>query len=159
MKTFGLAAAFAAALLPATGSDSFAQGCILNRQTAPLFGTTGSLDGEVGTWTITFSGRSAVADTHYNGTERQIQREIEQTYVVNRQNSLTATVTYQMTPRFSVVAGIPFVEASWGIPSPRGGGPATRANENANGSIFCRTSPCGERSSNLYRCPECTPGM
>jgi hypothetical protein len=32
-----------------------------------------------------------------------------------------------------VNVGIPFVEASWGIPSPRSGGPAARANENARG--------------------------
>jgi len=42
-------------------------------------------------------------------------------------------VGYQLTPRFNVTAGIPYVEASWGIPSPRAGGPATRANENASG--------------------------
>jgi hypothetical protein len=52
---------------------------------------------------------------------------------VNRQNSITATIGYQVSPRFSVNVGIPFVEASWGIPSPRSGGPAARANENARG--------------------------
>lgn len=110
-----------------------AQGCILIRQTSPMFGTTGSLDSDVGSWTLTFSGRSSTADIHYNGTVRQRQRETEQTYVVNRQNSLTATIGYQLSPRISLNAGIPFVEASWGIPSPRAGGPAARANENARG--------------------------
>jgi hypothetical protein len=98
-----------------------------------MFGTTGSVDEEVGTWTITFTGRNSTADHHYNGTVRQIQRETEQTYVVNRQNSMTATIGYQLTPRISLNAGIPYVEASWGIPSPRAGGPAARANENAHG--------------------------
>jgi hypothetical protein len=126
-------AAFTAMLVPATVADTFAQGCILIRQTSPLFGTTGALDQEVGTWTITLSGRASIANKHYNGTEHQIQREIEQTYVVNRQNSGTVTVGYQLTPRFNVTAGIPYVEASWGIPSPRAGGPAARANENARG--------------------------
>lgn len=123
----------AAALVSTASSPAFAQGCILLRQTAPLFGTTGALDQEVGSWTITFTGRSSIANKHYRGTEHQIERETEQTYVVNRQNSITATVGYQLTPRISVTAGIPFVEASWGIPSPRAGGPATRANENAHG--------------------------
>jgi hypothetical protein len=131
MKTLAVAAL--AATFVTTAADAFAQGCILLRQTSPLFGTTGSLDQEVGSWTITFSGRSSIADQHYRGEEYQAQRELEQTYVVNRQNSVTTTVGYQMTPRVSFVAGIPFVEASWGIPSPRAGGPAARANENARG--------------------------
>src|SRR5258705_8980126 len=46
---------------------------------------------------------------------------------------MTATVAYQWSPRLSLNAGIPWVEASWGIPSPRAGGPAARANENARG--------------------------
>lgn len=114
-------------------SDAAAQGCILFRQTSPMFGTTGSVDEAVGTWTVTLTGRNSTADHHYNGTVRQIQRETEQTYVVNRQNSMTATIGYQLTPRVSLNAGIPYVEASWGIPSPRVGGPAARANENAHG--------------------------
>lgn len=134
MRSRNLAiAALAAIFVTTAAADAFAQGCILLRQTAPLFGTTGSLDQEVGSWTITFSGRSSIANQHYRGEEYQIQRELEQTYVVNRQNSVTTTIGYQMTPRVSFVAGIPFVEASWGIPSPRAGGPATRANENARG--------------------------
>jgi len=126
-------AALAATLVATASAPAFAQGCILLRQTAPLFGTTGALDQEVGTWTITFTGRASIANKHYRGTEHQIERETEQTYVVNRQNSVTATIGYQLSPRFSLTAGIPFVEAAWGIPSPRSGGPATRANENARG--------------------------
>ena len=114
-------------------ADALAQGCILLRQTSPMFGTTGTLDQEVGTWNLTFTGRNSTADIHYNGTERQRQRESEQTYVVKPQNSVTTTISYQATPRVSLNAGIPFVEASWGIPSPRAGGPATRANGNARG--------------------------
>ena len=126
-------AALAATLVATASAPAFAQGCILLRQTSPLFGTTGALDQEVGTWTITLTGRSSIANKHYRGEVRQIEREIEQTYVLNRQNSMTATIGYQLTPRFSLTAGIPFVEASWGIPSPRAGGPDARANENAHG--------------------------
>ena len=113
-------------------SPSFAQGCILLRQTSPMFGTT-SPNQDVGTWNLTFTARNSTADQHYNGKVHQVQRELEQTYVVNRQNSLTATISYQFSPRLSLNAGIPFVESSWGIPSPRSGGPAARANENAHG--------------------------
>lgn len=131
MRVKTLLLALTAIVLPP--ADARAQGCILIRQTSPLFGTTGAFDQEVGSWTLTFSGRTSTADIHYRGTERQYEREIEQTYVVNRQNSLTATIGYQITPRVSLIAGVPFVEASWGIPSPRTGGPAARANENARG--------------------------
>jgi hypothetical protein len=136
--------------------DASAQGCILLRQTSPMFGTTGSLDQEVGTWNVTITGRNSTADIHYNGTERQWQRETEQTYVVNRQNSITTTISYQLTPRVSLNAGVPFVEASWGIPSPRAGGPAARANENARGigdiTTLARVSllsPASHRSWNV----------
>ena len=129
----GLLAFMAAAAVTATASPASAQGCILLRQTCPAFGTTSFTDLQPGTWNITFTGRSSTADKHYNGTERQIQREIEQTYVVNRQNSITATVSYQLSPRVSLNAAVPWIEASWGIPSPRSGGPAARANENAQG--------------------------
>jgi hypothetical protein len=129
----GLLAFIAAAAVSLTASPASAQGCILLRQTCPAFGTTGSADLQPGAWNITFTGRSSTADTHYNGTERQDQRKREQTYVVNRQNSMTATLSYQLTPRVSLNASVPWVEASWGIPSPRSGGPAARANENASG--------------------------
>jgi len=111
-----------------------AQGCVLLRQTSPMFGTAGPPDEEVGTWNVTFTARSSTADTHYSGTVRQIQREQQGTFVVNRQHSMTMTIGYQMSPRVSLNVGVPFVEASWGIPSPRTGGEAARANENARGA-------------------------
>jgi len=122
------------ALLAALGTarPAAAQGCILLRQTSPLFGTI-PIGSEVGTWTLTFTGRSSTADRHYRGTHYEAHRQLEQTYVVNKQNAMTATVGYQLTPRVSLNAGIPFVEASWGIPSPRAGGPAARANGNTRG--------------------------
>jgi hypothetical protein len=133
LRALILIALAAMAAVIGTASSAAAQGCILLRQTSPLFGTTGAVDQEVGTWTLTLTGRSSTADKHYNGNVRQIHREIDRTYVVNRQNALTATIGYQLSPRVSLYAGIPFVEASWGIPSPRDAGPAARANENARG--------------------------
>jgi hypothetical protein len=151
-----LAATLVASILPGLAREAAAQGCILLRQTAPMFGTTDSLGNEAGTWNLTFTGRNSTADHHYNGTVYQVQRQTEQTYVVNRQNSMTATVSYQLTNRVSLNAGIPFVEASWGIPSPRAGGPATRANENARGigdittlARFAVVNPASGRSWNL----------
>lgn len=156
IRPFTIACAVVAATQIGSASLAYGQGCILLRQTAPMFGTTGSPDQEVGTWNVTFTARSSTADIHYNGTVRQLQREREGTYVVNRQNSMTATISYQLSPRVSLNAGIPFVEASWGIPSPRSGGPAARANENARGfgdvTTLARVSlvnPASNRSWNL----------
>jgi hypothetical protein len=133
VQKFILSAAIVVTVLWGTAPRVSAQGCILLRQTSPLFGTTGSVEQEVGSWNVTFTGRNSTADIHYNGSTRQRQRETERTYVVNRQNSITATIGYQWSPRISLYAGIPFIEASWGIPSPRSGGPAARANENGRG--------------------------
>ena len=85
-----LTAAVIIGVQAAGASPSFAQGCILLRQTSPMFGTSGSPDQEVGTWNVTFTARNSTADKHYNGTVRQVQRELEKTYVVNRQNSIGA---------------------------------------------------------------------
>src|SRR5262245_2076612 len=133
MKALVTCAAAAVVIHLACPPVLLAQGCILLRQTSPEFGTMGSLTQEVGTWDLTYTVRSSSADTHYNGTVEQVQRHTDGTYVVNKQHSITMNVAYQLSPRISLNAGIPFVEASWGIPSPRAGGPATRANENARG--------------------------
>jgi hypothetical protein len=132
VRTLAVILALGAIVLAGTSTPASAQGCILLRQTSPLFGATVPQQ-QKGTWTLFFTGRSSTADIHYNGTERQRQRETEGTYVVNRQNSMTGTVGYQLTERVALYANVPYVEASWGIPSPRAGGPAARANENANG--------------------------
>ncbi|MGE3703812.1 MAG: hypothetical protein AB7I13_00970 [Vicinamibacterales bacterium] len=126
------AACFAAALL-ASPPGAWAQGCILIRPMAPMFGTTGSVDQDTGTWTLTLSGRTSQADTHYSGTERQVQRETQGTYVLNRQHSITANLGYQATPRVSLNVAVPFVDASWGIPSPLTAGPTGRANQQGRG--------------------------
>ncbi len=123
----------ATALTVGLPTRAAAQGCILIRQMAPMFGTTGSIDQSSGTWTLTFTGRSSQADTHYRGTERQVERETLGTYVLNRQHSITATLGYQFSPRVSFNVGVPFIDASWGLPSPLTGGPAARANQNGHG--------------------------
>jgi hypothetical protein len=125
-------AAIAAAVL-CVAPNASAQGCILIRQTSPLFGTTGAVDQSTGTWTMTLTGRTSTADTHYNGKVRQVQRETLGTYVLNRQHSLTATLGYQFSPRLSFNVGVPFIDATWGIPSPLAAGPAARANQNGRG--------------------------
>ena len=116
-----------------SASPASAQGCILLRQTSPAFGTAGAVISEPGTFELTLTGRNSQADHHYNGTVYQAQRQTQDTYVLNQQNSLTATLSYQATERFSVNVGVPWVVAAWGIPSPQSAGESARANENARG--------------------------
>jgi hypothetical protein len=132
MKIVLSAAVLSVALL-GYAMPAAAQGCILLRQTAPAFGTVGYPDQEVGVWSLAFTGRSSTADHHYNGTTYQAQRQLLNTYVVNQQNSITMTVSYQAKARLSLNVGVPFVQASWGIPSPQSAGEAARANENTRG--------------------------
>ena len=154
--TLAVSAAVAVATLAGTASPASAQGCILLRQTAPAFGTAGSPNQEVGTYSLTFTGRNSTADHHYNGTTYQAQRQALDTYVVNQQNSITATVAYQWTPRFALNVGIPFIAASWGIPSPQSAGETARANENTHGlgdittlARYALLSPTAAHSWNL----------
>jgi hypothetical protein len=151
-RTIIVGAALTASVVPAA-----AQGCVLLRQTSPMFGVTGPIEQQVGTWTLTFSARGSSADTHYSGTVEQTQRHVDGTYVVNEQHSITANVGYQLTPRWNLNAAIPFIEASWGIPSPRTGGPAARANENARGlgdvttlARFALLAPAPYRTWNVF---------
>ena len=60
-----LTAAIVVSAQTVCASPSFAQGCILLRQTSPMFGTGGSPDQEVGTWNVTFTARNSTADKHY----------------------------------------------------------------------------------------------
>ncbi|MQA31721.1 MAG: hypothetical protein GEU82_18120 [Luteitalea sp.] len=128
-----LSCAAVAMLVVGAARDTSAQGCILIRQTSPMFGTTGSVEETTGTWTVTMTARSSQADTHYNGKERQLQRETLGTYVLNRQHSVTATIAYQFSPRISFNVGVPYINASWGIPSPLAAGPLARANQSGQG--------------------------
>jgi hypothetical protein len=82
---------------------------------------------------ITLSTRNLRSTDHYNGAVEQVQRQTLDTYVLNVQHAYDVNITHVFTERFSMSVGIPFVAASWGIPSPQSGGDATRANEDAHG--------------------------
>jgi hypothetical protein len=62
-----------------------------------------------------------------------VQRQTLGTYVVNIQHAIDATVTRTVTERLSMSVGVPFVAASWGIPSPTTPRPGPRADEDAHG--------------------------
>jgi len=88
---------------------------------------------QAGETQVNVSTRNLRSTDHYNGTEEQIQRQTLQTYVVNTQHAVDVTVSHVFTPRFSMSVGVPYVAASWGIPSPTTPVPGPRANEDAHG--------------------------
>jgi peroxiredoxin len=79
------------------------------------------------------STRNLRSTDHYNGTAEQLQRQTQDTYVVNLQHMVDLTITHTFSERFSMNIGVPFVAASWGIPSPQSAGQAARADERSHG--------------------------
>src|SRR5690242_2692973 len=73
---------------------SFAQGCVVQRQCAPAFGLDGSPYLMPEQWQIDASFRYLDASRHYNRTEEQVQRETQNTYVMNRQRILNISGSY-----------------------------------------------------------------
>jgi hypothetical protein len=105
---------------------------VLIRQNGPVFGSSNPYS-EPGETQVNVSTRNLRSTDHYNGTVEQIQRQTLDTYVVNLQHAIDLSVNHTFTSRLSMSAGVPFLAASWGIPSPTTPTPGARANENARG--------------------------
>ncbi len=105
---------------------------MLIRQNGPVFGSSNPYS-EPGETQVNVSTRNLRSTDHYSGDAEQVQRQALSTYVLNIQHALDLNVTRTMTERLSVSIGVPFVAASWGIPSPTAPTPGPRANENAYG--------------------------
>lgn len=105
---------------------------MLIRQNGPVFGSSNpySVPGET---QVNVSTRNLRSTDHYNGDVEQIQRQTLGTYVVNLQHAVDFTVSHTFTPRLSASVGVPFIVASWGIPSPTSPVPGPRATEHAHG--------------------------
>jgi hypothetical protein len=88
---------------------------------------------EPGDTQLNVSTRNLKSTDHYSGTVEQIQRQTLQTYVVNMQHAVDLTVSRTFTSRFSMSVGVPFLAASWGIPSPTAPTPGPRATQDAHG--------------------------
>jgi hypothetical protein len=107
---------------------------VLIRQTAPVFGAAGSSPyPKPGEWQVNVSFRGLKSDTHYRLDERQVERETLGTYVINRQHAVDANVTYAVSERLSISGAVPFVNASWSIPTPTAPVPGPRAQQDARG--------------------------
>ena len=82
---------------------------------------------------MTFATRGLRSDTHYRLDERQVERETLGTYVINRQFAADLTVSYNCSQRLSLAVGVPYIAASWSIPSPTSPVPGPRAQQDARG--------------------------
>jgi hypothetical protein len=105
---------------------------VLIRQNGPVLGSSNPYS-EPGETQISVTTRTLRSTDHYNGDVEQVQRQTLQTYVINKQRAADLTITRTLTSRFSVTAGIPYVNSSWSIPSPTSPTPGPRAAENGRG--------------------------
>lgn len=121
------------AILGAGASQAAAQGCILIRQSAPIIGSMSSTYLRPGEWELDVSLRGSTADRHYSGDVYQAQRTALGTNVVNKQRQLIFNVDHAFTTRFSLGVTLPFVVASWSIPSPVAPVPGPRATQHGDG--------------------------
>jgi hypothetical protein len=129
---------------------------MLVRQTAPVIGAVDNVYQRPGEWQVNLGLRALKSDTHYRLDERQHEREELGTFVVNRQHVVDLSVGYAFTKRISVSAGLPYVSASWSIPTPTAPVLGPRAQQDARGfgdlSVTGRTwlfDPAGPKTGNI----------
>jgi hypothetical protein len=102
--------------LMAGAHGAWAQGCVVGRSCqAGNIGSNFLMPGET---EFTLSYRGFKANKHYNGSQRQHQRDIQKTFVINRQNIWNLIATRGLTNRFSADIDIPYIKSGWSIPRP-----------------------------------------
>jgi hypothetical protein len=119
--------------LAAGARPLWAQGCVLIRESAPLFGAASSTYLQPGRWEFDVSFRDSTADRHYSLGVYQEQRTALGTYVINKQQQTLFSVSHAVTPRLSLSVNVPVVSASWSIPSPTTPTPGPRATQHGQG--------------------------
>jgi hypothetical protein len=112
-KMFSLMFAVVCLGLLLNSQNSWAQGCIVARQDAPLVGLGCASDGtggflNPGNWQLSVGFRKQRSHRHFVGTEEQTQRAIAGTEVVNNTYLYDVAVTYAVTKRFNLTAEVPF---------------------------------------------------
>jgi hypothetical protein len=133
VRTRWALAVLSVASLATTARQAAAQGCILIRESAPVIGSISSTYLRPGEWELDFSLRGSTADRHYSGDVFQAQRTALGTNVVNKQRLAVFNLDHSFTPRFSAAVTVPFVVASWSIPSPIAPTPGPRATQHGEG--------------------------
>ena len=119
--------------LLAASQNAHAQGCVLIRQSAPLFGAATSTYLRPGEWELDISFRDSTAQRHYSLDVEQVQRETLGTYVINTQKQTLFSLNHALTTRFSYAVNVPIVVASWSIPSPTTQPLGPRATQHGDG--------------------------
>src|SRR4051794_21200775 len=98
-----------AVLLVGAAQNTYAQGCVLIRESAPLFGAATSTYLRPGEWELDLSFRDSTADRHYSLDVEQVQRQALGTNVVNTQRQMLLSVSHAVTTRFSYGVNVPIV--------------------------------------------------
>ncbi|HWG21412.1 MAG TPA: hypothetical protein VG225_12850 [Terracidiphilus sp.] len=119
------AAATAALLLPALAflpPAARAQGCVAAHSPQPVisgldptaeYASRGFAHGQwIHGLTVTTGYRVYNSYRHYIGTVYQVQRQLQHSAVVNHVNLFELDLNYQLTPRVSLIASIPGLEAT-----------------------------------------------
>jgi hypothetical protein len=126
-----IAALLGAAFLGITASNVAAQGCVAAHSPQPIIAgldTAGqsSAFGGLHGLTITTGFRTYSSFKHYVGTVYQYQRELKHNQVQNHVDLFDLDLSYQLTPRVSLLASVPAMEATrhsqGGINTYRSGG-------------------------------------
>ena len=120
-----IAAALSAAvitLLLSAAPAARAQGCVAAHSPQPVISgldPTSEYSArrfEAGEWwrglTVTTGYRVYNSFRHYIGTVYQVQRQTQHSAIVNHVNLFELDLNYQLTPRFSVIASVPGMEAT-----------------------------------------------
>jgi cytochrome oxidase Cu insertion factor (SCO1/SenC/PrrC family) len=89
-----------------------AQGCIVSRSGLESSGAEGGGYLQPGDWTATLGVRHVYSHVHFSGPTENFSRAQLGTEVQSKTNLDNVTLNYQLTPRFSLTATLPFVYAS-----------------------------------------------
>jgi hypothetical protein len=106
---------------------------VLIRNNAPVFGANASVYQQAGEWSLSLTSRNLVSNDHYSGTEEQVQRQVLENYVTNKQNLVDINVSRVMTRRLTLSVGVPFVNSVWASRDPGFPLPAERHEIGQNG--------------------------
>ena len=99
-----------------------------------MFGASDTLPQQGKDWVFSFGYRGLTSDDHYSGTQFQYARKANETYVINTQQLYDLNATYYFNSRWSASLSVPFVNATWALPTPIAPlPPGERAEQNSTG--------------------------
>ncbi len=91
-----------------------AQGCIVVHNAQPLVSGLNptELPNKLHGLTVTIGYRTYNSFRHFSGETEEVQREVLHTEVRNHVNQFDVNINYQLTPRWSLIADVPAMEAT-----------------------------------------------